>query len=147
MISSKCHYAVLAMLELAKQEGSGPVAISDIAREQHIPARFLEAILRQLKQAGFTDSARGKDGGYFLARPARAIHVGQVIRLFEGPLVSAPPPAPAGRGRRKGGSAVLADLWEQANAALASVLDGVDFAQLAAQDRARAMKFVMDYAI
>ena len=60
MISNKCNYALRALLELAKRDGGGPATIVDIAQAQSIPARFLEAILRQLKQAGLTESVRGK---------------------------------------------------------------------------------------
>ncbi|MFT5126221.1 MAG: Rrf2 family cysteine metabolism transcriptional repressor, partial [Verrucomicrobiales bacterium] len=50
MISNRCLYALKAVVELAEQEGLGPVTIAEIARKQGIPSRFLEAILRQLKQ-------------------------------------------------------------------------------------------------
>jgi Rrf2 family transcriptional regulator, cysteine metabolism repressor len=133
MISSRCYYALKAVLELAKREGSGPVAISEIAASQKIPARFLEAILRQLKQSGITDSARGKAGGYFLAKPAHSVRLGTVIRLFEGPLVAVGP-------RSKGSMAmhhasVLDNVWKQAESALAGVYDSIDFTTLAEQDR------------
>jgi Rrf2 family cysteine metabolism transcriptional repressor len=52
MISNKCVYALKAMLELSLRENDGPVPISEIAQAQNIPSRFLEGILRQLKQAG-----------------------------------------------------------------------------------------------
>ena len=86
MISNKCYYGLRAMLELAIHEGDGPITIGDIAAARNIPVRFLEAILRQLKQAGLADSARGKEGGYQLARPAREISAASIIDAIEGPV-------------------------------------------------------------
>jgi Rrf2 family protein len=133
------------MLELAKREGAGPVAISDIAREQNIPTRFLEAILRQLKQAGFTDSARGKEGGYFLCKRARGITVGEVVHLFEGPLI-APAPA-ASEAQTPDRADVFSRLWTESEAAFSAVLNAVSFAELARRDRELATRYVANYTI
>ena len=114
--------------------------IAEIAREQDIPTRFLEAILRQLKQAGLTDSARGKDGGYFLAKPARATKVGDVIRIIEGPLVGTNPPSAPEQD-------ILNDVWQRAEKALADVYDGEDFAALAERDRIQKQGGIANYAI
>ena len=145
MISKKCDYGLRAVLELAKQEGSGPVTIAEIAEIQQIPARFLEAILRQLKQGGFTESQRGKDGGYLLARSAAKIHVGDVIRLFEGPLLACAPGSQSDS--QVGGPRVLQNLWEEAMTVLSDVYDETSFADLAKRDRELNGTFVHDYSI
>jgi Rrf2 family protein len=146
MISNKCYYALKAMLELAVREGSGPVTIGDIATKQHIPVRFLEAILRQLKQAGLAESVRGKEGGYYLGAPARNITVGSVIRLFEGPLVGVNtglPPARRGRPERD----VFHRVWEEAGRSLSSVFERIDLGMLADEERARENAHVANYSI
>jgi len=121
MISNKCMYALKAILALARHEGGGPQTIGQIAEAQQIPSRFLEAILRELKQNGFAESQRGKEGGYILARPAAEITVGQILRAFEGPLASGPT-SPA--------ADVFAPLWAEAESALSSVFDAANFRQL-----------------
>ncbi len=141
MISSKCHYALRAMLELAKREGSGPATIVEIAQSRKIPARFLEAILRQLKEANYTESVRGKKGGYVLAKPARKITVGDIIRLMEGPLFKAEVTAAESR------HDVFRDIWVQAESALADVYGSVNFHQLVEREKERDRKFVVDYSI
>jgi Rrf2 family transcriptional regulator, cysteine metabolism repressor len=144
MISNKCHYALKAVLELAKREGAGPATIVDIAHAQQIPARFLEAILRQLKQAGLTESVRGKRGGYVLARPARDITMGEVIRLMEGPFFD-PEWLPQTNGAFP--QDVFQTVWQQADEALRIVYDAANLADLAEADRQRTLQYIPDYAI
>jgi len=80
----KEQYALRAMLELAKHLGQGPLKISEIAKVQAIPLRFLEVILNQLKGSGLIASKRGYYGGYTLERPADKISVGDVLRFMQG---------------------------------------------------------------
>ncbi len=139
MISNKCIYALKAMLELAIREGNRPVTIGDIAGARDIPERFLEAIMRQLKQAELADSVRGKEGGYRLGMPAGRINVGQVIKLFEGPLFAA-----SGTSRNPD---VLQNVWRDAEAALADVLDKTTFAELAEREKNQQMAGATSYSI
>lgn len=85
-ISHRCEYALRALLELAKSSQEGPVRIEDIARRQTIPRKFLANLLVQLKRGRFVHSKKGPEGGYYLARPARQIIVGDVVRFIEGPI-------------------------------------------------------------
>ena len=80
----KYQYAIRAIFELAKHMGKGPRKISDIAKAQEIPVRFLEVILSQLKGSGFVESKRGFYGGYTLVRPPNEISVGDVFRFMSG---------------------------------------------------------------
>ncbi|MFH0909774.1 MAG: Rrf2 family transcriptional regulator [bacterium] len=146
MISNKCNYALRAMLELALCEGEGPITIGDIAGKQRIPVRFLEAILRQLKLARLADSARGKDGGYFLSTPARNISVGSVIRLFEGSLVSVNPMTIPNK-KRGDATDVFQEMWDQAEQSLSAVFDKVTFASLAEQEKNRQLAHIVNYSI
>ena len=74
-VSLKCQYGLRALFELARREGEGLVRLTEIAEKQAIPGRFLENILNQLRQGGFVESRRGKDGGFVLLwrRPAGQI--------------------------------------------------------------------------
>lgn len=90
MLSQKAKYALRALLMLAEQGGDAPILIADIAERQHVPRKFLEAILLELKQHGLLVSRRGKHGGYGLARPPSRISFGEVIRLIDGPLAPLP---------------------------------------------------------
>lgn len=155
VLSQKSQYAVRAVLELAKRQGTGPVTASRVAEAQYIPVRFLENILGQLRQAGIVESVRGKEGGYRLSRRPEQLTVGEVIRLVQGPL-SAVDCAEAGNGGagvsegrfcplRPG--CVLLPMWDNAHRAMMDVFDGSTFGDLVEQDRtANGCEFI-DYVI
>jgi Rrf2 family protein len=147
MISSRCNYALKAVLELAKREGSGLATISDIARTQRIPARFLEAILVQLKQHGIARSVRGKQGGYALARSASKITVGDVIRVFEASLLKLESESRRKGHKRPHATSVFSDIWHEAETCLVSVFDNANFAHLAERDRKLESGFPGDFVI
>jgi Rrf2 family protein len=88
MLSRKSKYGLKAMLYLAKQAGRGPVLISELAEEEGLPRKFLEAILLDLKRRGLVESRKGKGGGYFLRREPAEITFGDLIRALDGPLAA-----------------------------------------------------------
>jgi hypothetical protein len=68
MLSKKAKYALQALLQLAKEYDQGPTLISELARREGIPKKFLELILLDLKRHGILQSKKGKGGGYFLGK-------------------------------------------------------------------------------
>jgi Rrf2 family protein len=85
-ISQKGLYALQALIVLARHYPGNVVKIRDIAEEEQLPEKFLEAILRDLKRARFVTSVRGANGGYQLRRSPDEIFLGEVIRRIDGPL-------------------------------------------------------------
>ena len=85
-LSARADYALRAAVELAAAEG-GHVTAEQLARSQHIPGKFLEAILTQLRRAGLVRSQRGPEGGFWLAKPAADIALADIIRAIDGQLV------------------------------------------------------------
>jgi Rrf2 family protein len=90
MLSQKTRYALKAMLELAALGAGESASCAQIAGRCHIPVKFLEAILVELKRAGMVHGERGRGGGYRLARGAETISFGSLVRLMEGPLALLP---------------------------------------------------------
>ena len=90
MLSQKARYALRALFVLAERKTRDPVMIADIAEQAHVPRKFLEQILLDLKKRGLVHSQRGKHGGYTLGRPAEQIAFAEVIRIIDGPLALAP---------------------------------------------------------
>ena len=89
MLSSKARYALRALVELARGDGTQLTA-GELAERADAPRKFLEAILLELSRRGVVVSRRGKLGGYCLARAAEAISFAEVIRVIDGPLAMAP---------------------------------------------------------
>src|SRR5690349_10115196 len=83
-------YGLQAMLALAREYGTQHVLIASLARREHIPLKFLERILLDLKGQGIVESKSGKGGGYRLSRPPAEITAGSVVRMLEGPLAPLP---------------------------------------------------------
>lgn len=136
-VSLKCQYGLRALFELAKRESQGLVRLTDISAAQSIPNRFLENILNQLRQGGFVESRRGKDGGFLLAKPARDIKVGDIIRFIEGPIhpVDCTGDNPTHKCPLTG-NCVFMRLWDEASRALESVYDSKTLADLIEDERA-----------
>src|SRR3954468_11162899 len=86
MLSMRAKYALKALVYLAKSQEKGPVLIGDIAESQKLPRKFLEQILLELKNLRILKSRQGKGGGYFLAKQPAQITVGNIVRVFNGPL-------------------------------------------------------------
>ena len=90
VLTRRSKYGLKAVLYLAGQVGRGPVSVAEIAEEEQIPRKFLEAILLDLKRTGVLHSKKGQGGGYMLGRKPTEITVGQVIRTLDGPLALVP---------------------------------------------------------
>jgi Rrf2 family protein len=90
MLTQKTRYSLLAMARLAKEFGKGTLMINEIAESEHIPKRFLESILLELKNNGFLASKLGKNGGYYLIKDPKLINLLDIVRLFEGSIAMMP---------------------------------------------------------
>jgi Rrf2 family protein len=90
MLTKKAKYGLKAMVHLADLPAGEGVSIGDIADANALPRKFLEAILLDLRNAGFVRSRKGRGGGYTLARSPETIRVGDVIRALDGPLAPIP---------------------------------------------------------
>jgi Rrf2 family protein len=90
MLSQRTRYAIRALQHLADRHGQGPVQLTEICAAQNIPAKFLTVILSEMKRAGLIETMRGKEGGYWLAKPPEAITYGDIVRLTRGSLALVP---------------------------------------------------------
>lgn len=133
-ITHKADYGVRAVVALSRalQEHPGvPVKREVLATEESIPGKFLDDILRLLRNAGILKSHRGPEGGWTLARPPEDITVADIIRVLEGPLASVRGIRPHEL-RDEGVSEPFVSLWVAVRASLRSVLEAVTVADLAA---------------
>ena len=85
MISKKTKYGLKALTYIARSEDK-LIPIGCIAKEEHIPHKFLESILLILRKSGFLGSKKGKGGGYYLLKDPSEIYMVDLMRILEGPI-------------------------------------------------------------
>ena len=117
-----------AAVELASVDG--PVKGEHLSHSQQIPLKFLENILIEMRHAGLVRSQRGREGGYWLARPADEITIADVVRAVEGPLahVRGEPPETV---HYPGPAEALEQVWIAVRANLRAVVEHVTVADVA----------------
>jgi len=130
-ISTKSEYGLRALIYLASHSGRETVPAREIAEQWKVPVKYLEQILKRLKETGIVTSQVGIYGGYHLARPATLITAGEIIRILDGRL------SPMGCASSYDympcefePACGLKTLWARARAALIGVLDQTTIADL-----------------
>ena len=143
LITQKSRYGLRAVFELAKRLRQGPSKTEDIAKVQAIPPRFLQAILRELKQGGIVDSRRGSAGGYFLVRSPRELTVDEVIGVLQGPINPmgcVPGDGVSDAGCPLYGNCVFLPMWEETRDAIREVHQRTTFSSLVAREKRQRKK-------
>jgi len=103
--------------------------VEQLSEAQHIPNKYLESILGELRRTGLLRSQRGPEGGYRLSRPAAEISIADVIRALDGELANV-------RGSRPenlayvGAAAPLQEVWIALRASERTILEGVTLAHV-----------------
>ena len=91
MLSSKAKYALRAALRLAENAPGGVwLQTGEVAEQEQVPRKFLEAIFVQLRDQGIIESRRGAQGGHRLLHEPAAISIADIIRIVDGPLALTP---------------------------------------------------------
>jgi Rrf2 family protein len=90
MLTMKTRYALKALGVLAERGAEQATLIAEISEREAIPRKFLEAILRELRQHGLLLAQRGRGGGYRLRKAPEEITLAEVIRALDGPLAPVP---------------------------------------------------------
>ncbi len=128
-LSTKTRYGTRILIDLALKINQGAVQVSKISSSQNISAKYLEQILRILKQAGFVKSVRGPKGGHLLAKDPDKISLGQIVRLFEGQadLVAC---TSSPENCKMAADCLVRDAWQEATSVLYKNLDNISIANL-----------------
>lgn len=85
-LSTRARYALRMMVEIATKPGTDPVSLGLVSENTKISKRYLDQLALALKTCSLMRSTRGRGGGYWLARPAEEISVGQIIEAAIGPI-------------------------------------------------------------
>jgi Rrf2 family protein len=142
-VSSKAEYAVRATIALARHATERMISAEAVAMHADLPAKFLETILGELRNAGIVSTQRGPNGGCRLARPATQISVADVMRAVEGPLADVRGARPEDLEYGEGNEA-LQQLWIAMRVAVRQVLETTSIADIAAGSLPRPVRKLLD---
>ena len=128
-LSSRGDYGIRALIDLAQNEGRGPIPSGAIAGRQGIPESLIGQVLGSLRLVGFVRAVRGAQGGHELAQPAGEIRLDQVVEAIDGPIT--PGACLENANPACSGSAAQIAMWEEVQSAIRAVLAGRTLADLA----------------
>jgi Rrf2 family protein len=83
-LSAQEEYGLRCLVRLGMQPPTASLTIAELSRLEGISAPNVAKMLRLLRRGGLVRSARGKDGGYTLARPADQVGVGEALAVLGG---------------------------------------------------------------
>lgn len=132
-LSSRGHYGLQAMVNLARTDINKPVPLRRIATEENIPEQFLEQIFVDLRKAGLVKSVRGAKGGYLLADKPENIVVGNIVRILEGTnnIIDCIEDNEDGTCCDKTDDCTTRIVWDKVRISMFLVLDGMALSDLA----------------
>jgi len=135
-LSTKGRYGLRALIDLALHSEEEAVSIQSIATRQNISDSYLEQLVSKMKKAGLVKSLRGAGGGYMLAKPAREISVGDILRALEGNLNAVTCPANENTGGCEGADlCVTRYVWKRINDSITEAVDTMMLSQLVEESR------------
>ena len=125
-LSTRGRYAVMAMVDLAKQSHGHPVALADIAARQDISLSYLEQLFGKLRKGAQVRSVRGPGGGYLLARDPADMRISDIILAVDEPIKATRCTPGSPEGCRPDRSRCLThDLWEELGLQIHTFLSAV----------------------
>jgi len=130
-LSTRGHYGLKAMFDLAQHYGTEPIPLKTVAERQNISENYLEQLIATLRKTGLVKSVRGSQGGYILARDPEKITVGDIIRVMEGPIapvdcVSEIEPAECIQSEY----CITRSVWARVRDSLAELMDSISLADM-----------------
>ena len=130
-VSTRSEYGLRALIYLATHGEQRLIPAREISEKWNVPVKYLEQIIKALKDAGIVEARVGVVGGYRLTRAAALITAGEVIRVLDGRI------APMGCVSEYDyepcefePSCGLKSLWGRTRAAMLGVLDQTTIADL-----------------
>ena len=125
-ISAKIDYACRALLELSLHwPNPEPLQVEQISRRQRVPVKFLTQILIYLKQAGYVESVRGKNGGYLLRKLPREIKLNDIMENFQD----------TNNSRDEKSNPIFNPIWREVNQEFLKAMDKFNFEDICNRKR------------
>jgi Rrf2 family protein len=87
IFSKPTEYAIRGLSELAARGSDGHVLLDDLVAGADLPRDFLAKLFQKLVRAGILVSAKGRGGGFMLAKPQHQVALMDIVTAIEGPQV------------------------------------------------------------
>jgi Rrf2 family protein len=135
-ITSQEEYGLRCLLRLARAGDGQSLTLPEIAAAEGLSVPYVAKLLSVLRQGGIIESARGRTGGYRLARPPAEIGLGSLLLTLGEPLFDEPGYCERHAGSSQNGSCVHTDacslrgLWQTLEQWIRSALDQISVADL-----------------
>jgi len=85
IFSNTTEYAIRGMSELAGRSSGESVLLDQLVSGTNLPRDFMAKIFQKLVRAKLLTSAKGRGGGFALARPAHQITLLNIVEAIDGP--------------------------------------------------------------
>jgi Rrf2 family protein len=131
-VSARADYAIRMVVAMAVQPDL-VLSREYLAQSEGLPVKFVDHVLRQLRNGGLIESRRGRHGGYLLARVAEDISLADVVHAM-----AEPQPSTVAREEPVEAVGWLADVWSGVSSAVDAALADVSIAALRDARRAEA---------
>ena len=130
IVSTKGRYALRVMVSLARRAGEDYIPLKEIAEEEGISQKYLEAIMTTLSKAGFVDAVHGKGGGYRLNRTPAEYTVGSILTLTEGGLTAVSCTSQGAAACSRAECCNALPMWEKLDKMINDFFEGITVADL-----------------
>ena len=84
IFSKKCEIGLQSVLFLSTLEENETVNAQVVSRKVKQPKEFVSKVLQILTKSGIVGSHKGKNGGFFLAKPANEIRLIEIVLAIDG---------------------------------------------------------------
>jgi len=81
-VNTRTEYAIRALLEMIESDNE-PISVRQISETQHLPRKYVEHLLSNLKAAGLVESVTGSKGGYVLKLDPLMIKLYDVVKAVD----------------------------------------------------------------
>ncbi len=133
-LTTKGRFAVIAMVDLALNQGHASVSLASISDRQSISLSYLEQLFGRLRKNGLVESRRGPGGGYIVKPALDEVTIAQIIKAVDEPMDT----TQCGTGRcvqsHQKGMCLTHKLWENLNGKILDYLSSVTLQNLIEQN-------------
>ncbi|MDP2990746.1 MAG: Rrf2 family transcriptional regulator [Kiritimatiellota bacterium] len=145
-MSTKGHYGLRFMIDLATNSIHGKVTLHQVAKRQAISEKYLWQIANRLKAVGLIRATAGPHGGYALAKPPSTITLRDILTVLEGDCtlvacVTTPTVCP------RSNACASREVWKEVDEKLAEAMESITLSAMVAKERAMAENSMPAYSI